>query len=207
MIKKVTVKGFNTENTYFYIDSKTSHGFLIDPGYEGEKLLEMIKENKWVIEAILITHGHFDHIGEVNHLKSYLNCDVYAGEKAQIYFRNIEYNLSYMTGHEITIIDYSPVREGEKIALKANNNFYLEVMNTPGHTMDGVVYYNKEEKIAFVGDTIFKGTYGRTDLPGSSEDEIQESIKKILNMDEDMILYPGHSSETSVGEERANWID
>lgn len=206
MIKKVTVKGFNTENTYFYIDSKTSHGFLIDPGYEGEKLLEMIKENEWVIEAILITHGHFDHIGEVNHLKSCLNCAVYAGEKAQIYFRNVEYNLSYMTGHEITIIDYSPVREGEKIALKANNNFYLEVMNTPGHTMDGVVYYNKEEKIAFVGDTIFKGTYGRTDLPGSSEDEIQESIKKILNMDEDMILYPGHSSETSVGEERANWI-
>lgn len=207
MIIKVTVKGFNTENTYFYIDSKTNHGFLIDPGYEGEKHLEMIKENEWVIEAILITHGHFDHIGEVNFLRNQLNCAVYAGEKAQIYFRNIEYNLSYMTGHEITIIDYSPVKEGEKIVLKANNNFYLEVMNTPGHTMDGVVYYNKEEKIAFVGDTIFKGTYGRTDLPGSSEDEIQESIKKILNMDEDMILYPGHSAETSVREERANWID
>lgn len=207
MVKRVTVKGFNTENTYFYIDSKTNHGFIIDPGFEEDRLLEEIKENGWVIEAILITHGHFDHIGEVNYIKNILNCEVYAGENAKLYFENPEYNLSYMTGNEIVLNDYIPIKEGEKIALKANSDFYLEVMETPGHTKDGVTYFNREEKIAFVGDTIFRKAYGRTDLPGSSEEEIQKSIKKILSLDDDMILYPGHSVETSVGEEKGNWVE
>ena len=205
MVKKVTVRGFNTENTYFYIDSKANHGFIIDPGFEGEKLLEIIKENEWVIEAILITHGHFDHIGEIEYLKKHLNCEVYAGENAKEYFENPDYNLSYMTGKEIILSDFVPLKEGDKVILKENPKFYLEVMETPGHTKDGVIYFNKEEKIAFVGDTIFKGTYGRTDLPGSSEEDIQESIKKILSLEEDMVLYPGHSVETSVGEERENY--
>ena len=205
MVKKVTVRGFNTENTYFYIDSKTNHGFIIDPGFEGEKLLEIIKENEWVIEAILITHGHFDHIGEIEYLKKHLNCEVYAGENAKEYFENPDYNLSYMTGKEIILSDFVPLKEGDKVTLKDNPKFYLEVMETPGHTKDGVIYFSKEEKIAFVGDTIFKGTYGRTDLPGSSEEDIQESIKKILSLEEDMVLYPGHSVETSVGEERENY--
>ena len=205
MIKKVIVRGFNAENTYFYIDSKTNHGFIIDPGYEGERLLEIIKENKWEIEAILITHGHFDHIGEIDYLRNLLKCKVYAGENAKIYFENPEYNLSYMNGNEITVKDYTLVKEGEKIALKINPSFYLEVINTPGHTKDGVVYYNKEEKIAFVGDTIFKGTYGRTDLPGSSEEEMKESLQKILSLDKDMVLYPGHSEETTVEDERKNY--
>ena len=207
MIKKVTVKGLNKENSYFYIDSKTSHGFIIDPGYEGEKLLEIIKENEWIIEAILITHGHFDHIGAIEYLRKNLNCEVYAGENAKIYFENPEYNLSYMTGKEIVLNGYEPLKEGEKVALKDNSNFYLEVMETPGHTKDGVVYFNKEEKIAFVGDTIFKGTYGRTDLPGSSEEEIEESIKKILSLDKETILYPGHSDETTVKEEIENYVN
>ncbi len=206
MVKKVTVRGFNKENTYFYIDSKTNHGFIIDPGFEGEKLLEIIKENEWVIEAILITHGHFDHIGEIEYLKEHLNCEVYAGVYAKEYFENADYNLSYMTGKEIVLSDFLTLKEGDKVALKENPSFYLEVMETPGHTKDGVIYFNKEEKIAFVGDTIFKGTYGRTDLPGSSEEEIQESIKKILSFEDDTVLYPGHSVETSVGEERENYI-
>lgn len=202
MVKRIKVNGFNTENTYFYIDEKTQHGFLIDPGFEGNRILEMIEDNNWEIEAILITHGHFDHIGEVEYLRNILECEVYAGEKAKMYFENPRYNLSHMTENEIVISEYSLAKDGEKIALKANPNFYLEVMDTPGHTKDGVIYYNKEEKVAFVGDTIFKGTYGRTDLPGGDEEEILESIYKILNLDEEIILYPGHLDETSVGEER-----
>ncbi len=205
MVKRITVRGLNSENTYFYIDSKTNHGFIIDPGYEGDKLLEIIKENNWTIEAILITHGHFDHIGEIEYLRKSLNCDVYAGENAQIYFENPEYNLSYMCGEEIVIKDYTAVKEGDMVILKASPEFFLEVMNAPGHTKDGVVYFNKKEKIAFVGDTIFKGTYGRTDLPGSSEEEMKKSIKKILSLDKDTVLYSGHSEETTVEEEIKNF--
>ncbi len=201
MIRKVTVAGYNTENAYFYIDEKTNHGFLIDPGFEGDMLIEIIKNNNWVIEAILITHGHFDHIGEVDYLRENLKCEVYAGEKAYMYLENPEYNLGYYSGIEIVIKDYKVLKEDEIIALKDNPNFYLKVMNTPGHTEDGVIYYNIEDNIAFVGDTIFKGTYGRTDLPGSDEEKIYDSIKRILCLNKEMILYPGHGKETTVGDE------
>ncbi len=205
MIKKVVVSGFNTENSYFYINEKTNHGFLIDPGFEGDKLLDIIRSNNWIIEAILITHGHFDHIGEVNFLKKTLNCEVYAGEKASIYLEKPENNLGYYSGLDIVISDYKILKDGEKITLKDNQNFYLKVMNTPGHTADGVIYYNEDENIAFVGDTIFKGTHGRTDLPGSSEDDMQNSLKKILNLNKKMILYPGHGEETTVENECKNF--
>jgi len=205
MIKKVKVHGFNSENAYFYIDDKTHHGFLIDPGFESDVLLNTIDENGWTIEAILITHGHFDHIGAINDVREKTNCKVYAGKNASMYLENVEYNLSYYCGKEIIIKEYIILNNGEKVYLDSNHNFYLKVMETPGHTSDSVIYYNEEDNIAFVGDTIFKGTYGRTDLPGSSEEHIKESIKKVLKFNKDMILYPGHSEETTVGVELNNY--
>ncbi|MBR6253646.1 MAG: MBL fold metallo-hydrolase [Clostridia bacterium] len=201
MIKKVTVVGYNSENAYFYIDDKTNHGFLIDPGFEADKLLKVVEENKWVIEAILITHGHFDHIGAIEEIREVLKCKVYAGEKAYLYLENPRYNLGYYYEKEIIISDYITLAEGEKVCLEANQDLYLKLMETPGHTADSVIYFNEKENIAFVGDTIFKGTHGRTDLPGSSEEAMQESLRKIFKLDKNMILYPGHSEETTVGEE------
>ena len=202
MIKKVTVEGFNVENAYFYIDDTTKHGFLIDPGFEGDKLLQIIEENNWIIEAILITHGHFDHIGEIERIREKTNCKVYAGLKASMYLENPRYNLGYYYDKEIIINDYNTLKEGEKVCLEANPDFYLRLMETPGHTADSVIYINDDENIAFVGDTIFKGTHGRTDLPGSSDEQMIESLKKIFTLDSKMILYPGHSDETIIEAEK-----
>ena len=201
MIKEVTVHGFNSENAYFYIDDQTKHGFLIDPGFESDVLLHVIEENNWTIEAILITHGHFDHIGAVDAIREKTKCKVYAGNNASMYLENPKYNLSFYYDEETTVNDYIIVKEGDYIRLEANPDFYLQVMETPGHTADAVIYINEDDNIAFVGDTIFKGTYGRTDLPGSSEEQMQESLRKVLQLDKAMVLYPGHSGNTTIGEE------
>ena len=82
MIEQVTVYGYISENCFFYIDDESKHGFLIDPGAQADKLLAMIEENGWVIEGILITHGHFDHIGAVNEIRDALHIPVIAYETA-----------------------------------------------------------------------------------------------------------------------------
>ena len=201
MIKEITVHGFNDENAYFYIDEKTNHGFLIDPGFESDILIDYIDKNGWIIEAILITHGHFDHIGAIDDIREKTGCKVYAGAKASMYLENAQYNLSLFFDKEKTISDYIVVNDDDVIRLEANPDFYLRLMETPGHTADSVIFINEKDNIAFVGDTIFKGTHGRTDLPGSSEEQMQESLRKIKQLDKDMVLYPGHSEKTTVGEE------
>jgi len=205
MIEKLVVGDFIKENTYFYIDDKTKHGFLIDPGGNEEKILDTINKNSWIIEKILITHGHFDHIGAVNFLKIFIKCEVYAGIYSDLYLENPEYNLGFMNDEQIIVKNVKKISNNEKICLESNKNFYLKLIETPGHTKDSVCYINEEEKIAFVGDTIFEGTHGRTDLPGSEPQLMMDSIKKILSLDKDTILYPGHSNITIVANEIANY--
>ncbi len=202
MIKKLEVQGYIKENTYFYIDEKTRHGFLIDPGAEAGKIIKEIEENDWIIEKILITHGHFDHIGAINEITKKLKIPVYANEKSKQYLENVEYNMSYMFDEDITVFGANYVKDNEIITLKDNKDFYLKMISTPGHTYDSVIYLNEEEKFAFVGDTIFKSSHGRTDLPGGSDEDMKKSLEKILNLYEDIVLYPGHHEATTIKDER-----
>ncbi len=205
MVRKLEVKGYIGENTYFYIDKTTKHGFLIDPGAEPEKIIKMINDNNWTIEKILITHGHFDHIGAAEEVSKALDIPIYADEKSKKYFENPKYNLSTMTEHDIVLKNANYVENNTTFVLEANRDFYLQLINTPGHTSDSSIYINEDDRVAFVGDTIFKGSHGRTDLPGSSEKAIQKSLKLILNYDEGTILYPGHMDITCVRDERKNY--
>ena len=205
MITKVQVEGYLRENVYFYIDEKTNHGFIIDPGAEPEKLIKVIKDNNWVIEKILITHGHFDHIGAINEIRKQLNIPVYANEKSKIYLEDPDYNMSYVVDEDITISQVNYIENNSIVYLEANKDFYLKLIETPGHTLDSSIYLNENEKIAFVGDTIFKNSHGRTDLPGGSEEDMKNSLKTILEMDPEIALYPGHSGSTTVKDERKNY--
>ena len=203
--KKVEVCGYILENTYFYIDEESHHGFLIDPGAESQKLLSMILENQWVIEAILITHGHFDHIGAVNDLRKVLQSDVYAYETSALYLENPFYNLSSAFGEEIKVTDVKRLKEHDVVCLKENPDFSLKVMYTPGHTKDSCVYYN--EDCAFVGDTIFKGSVGNTGFPLGNEEELWSSIfHKIFALNPSTKLYSGHSEVTTVLEEKERYL-
>ena len=203
IVKTIQVGDFIKTNTYFYIDEQSKHGFLIDPGANPELLLNIIKQNNWIIEKILITHGHFDHIGAVQEISNCLQIPYVAHRNAPIYFSNANYNLSAVFTNPITLDKAQYVDEAEYIHLEANPNIKLQVLHTPGHTQDAVVYYDKHNCLAFVGDTIFKRSIGRTDIPGGNTNQLYQSIReKIFSLPDETTLYSGHSEPTSVGSEK-----
>ena len=203
MIRKVPVTGVFTVNSYFLIDSETNHGFLIDPGAEPKKLLNYIKANNLTIEKILITHGHFDHIGAVKEISKSLNIPVYVHEKGEKYIQNPVWNLSADCGQYITIKATNYIKNNDVIKLEANPNITLRAIHVAGHTLDGVVFYSESEKAAFVGDNIFYGEIGRSDFYGGDLVTLFTEIKnKILTMPEETVLYPGHGPATTVRHEK-----
>ena len=206
IVKQVPLYEFLTTNAYFYIDEKTKHGFLVDPAAEADKLLQIIKENGWTIEKILITHGHFDHIGAVEKLAKELNIPYYIHINGKQYLINPQMNLSAFFEKNIALSNADYVEDGDKITLSAAPEVCLQVIHTPGHTTDSVVYYDKNNDVAFVGDTVFKDSEGRTDLPGGNSFQLYNSIKnKVMTLPEDTILYSGHTEKTSVQHEKGRF--
>lgn len=205
IVKQVALSDILITNAYFYIDETTNHGFLIDPAAEAEKLLEIIRKNNWVIEKILLTHGHFDHIGAVETIHQALNIPYFAHPKGGKYLTDSKMNLSAYFNHPITLNNVKYL--DDNIMLSSNHNVKLAVIYTPGHTEDSVIYYDAAEHIAFVGDTIFKNSIGATHFPGGSLTQLQQSIQqKIFTLPDDTVLYSGHSEPTTVGAEKKNFI-
>lgn len=202
MIENLTV-GMLQEHTYFYIDEKTKHGFIIDPGAEAERLLAYIKEKEYVIEKILLTHGHTDHIGAAAKLREILGCEIVIHQEGRIYLEDPNWNLSSQFGAPFTLSADHYVEHGDEIALEANKDFKVRVIYAPGHTADGVAYYAEKDGVAFVGDIIFEGTVGRSDLPGGNSNRLLSAIRaQIFTLPETTILYPGHGNATNVKREK-----
>lgn len=201
---EVKVTDFLTENTYFYIDDETLRGFLIDPGAEAEKLLQIIDEKNFVIEKILLTHGHIDHIGAVNEIQEKLKIPAIMQENGKIYAQNPTKNLSrFITETDYKLSDVNFISDGEIISLEKNPDFSLKIISAPGHTSDGAIFYDEKNNLAFVGDTIFKMGRGRTDFPGGSEKILLETIKtKIFTLPDNTILLSGHGEITTVAFEK-----
>ncbi len=190
-------------NCYFYIDEKTKHGFIIDPSAHAEKLLEIIKQNGWTIEKILITHSHLDHIGAVLELADKLNIKFYGLNTAAQYLTDTDLSAHFSDSAVLKNMQY--VKDGDEIVLSANPDVKLQVIATPGHTIDSVVYHDSENKIAFTGDTIFQSGIGRTDIQGSGGNyaALMQNIKqKIFTLPDDTVLYPGHGEQTTVKAEK-----
>lgn len=199
MVKKVAVRGVFEINAYFYIDETTNHGFLIDPGAEADKLLDIIAREGLVIEKILITHGHFDHIGAAEQISKVLGIPIYVHREGKKYVTNTLWNLSQVCRENITLKDVMYLEEQDIIALEANSNFTLKVLYVPGHTLDSVVYYSENGNVAFVGDTIFAGSIGRSDFYGGNTVQLLTGIvQKIFSLPDHTILYSGHSEPTTV---------
>lgn len=207
MVRCVPVKGYFAENCFFYLDDDTKHGFLIDPGAEAERLLNLIRREGWTIEKILLTHGHFDHTGAVDALRTALGVPVYAHENADAYLLDPRMNLSAFCVGNWVVENAEKFRNDDVILLEANPVFSLRVIHTPGHTTDSVVFYSEKDRLAFVGDTIFKASIGNFQYPGGSRQDIVESIRdKILILPDDTVLYSGHSDQTTVGAEKRRYF-
>lgn len=203
MIKELTVQGVFAENCYFYIDDTTKSGFLIDPGAQAGLIYDAVIRNGWTIEKILLTHGHFDHLGAAELLREKLIAPIYVYPSDAKYLTDPYLNLSGNSGRPIIVPHYEELYDGEIIRLKAHSAFYLKVIHTPGHTPGSVTYYSPNDHAAFVGDTLYEHGPGLTNFPGGNRRELEESIvNKILTLPDDTILLSGHSSPITVREER-----
>ena len=207
MIARVPVMGRMEVNCYIWTDDETGHGFLIDPGAQGRALAALCREKGWTIESILLTHGHFDHIGGIADFCAELPVPVRIHEEGIAYLRDPRMNLSRRIPPEITVEDAETFRDGAFLALQARPERGLRVIHTPGHTRDSVLLYDEEQGIAFSGDTIFRGSRGNDSFPGGDGRQLLRSIReRVLSLPEDTVLYSGHTEETTVKEERSLYL-
>lgn len=200
---EVDIFGIMEENAYFFIDDKTRGGFLIDPGAEADELLQIIARKKFAIEKILLTHGHYDHIGAANAIQRALKIPVCMGKGGNFYARDTANNGSKFFEQEIILDDVTIVDDAAEIFLSANPDFKLKVIAAPGHTLDGTIYYSEKDSVAFVGDTIFYGGHGRTDLAGGSQRDLMNTIiNKVFALPDETVLLCGHGPRTTVAAEK-----
>ena len=206
MIFQVEVGYIIAVNAYLYIDDETNSGYLIDPGAEADKILKIIAEKNFTIEKILLTHGHFDHIGAAAEIQQALNIPICMQKNGKIYAENPAWNMSSEIGQEIILENVTYLEDYSEIILSTNENFKLKIIPCAGHTLDGAIYYSEKDGAAFVGDTIFLGSYGRTDLPGGDTEILFENIKsKIFTLPDSTILLSGHTPPTTVQAEKINF--
>ena len=205
MILRAEVDIFDVmeENAYFYIDDDTRRGFLIDPGAQPDELLKLAEQHEFTIEKILLTHGHYDHIGAVNEIRAVLKVPVFMGRGGEFYAYDAMNNGSRYFGDGIILDDVTILYDECEVILDANKNFGVKVIAAPGHTLDGTIYYSELDNVAFVGDTIFFGGHGRTDLAGGSECDLMKTIKsKVFSLPDETVLLCGHGRATTVADEK-----
>ena len=207
MIYVVPVQGPILTNSYLYADDETQHAFVIDPGFEPERIVAAVRDKGLTVERVLVTHGHFDHIGAARDVAQTLGVPICAGERSRKYFGAPEYNLSrqFFPPDGFTIPeDVVTFLADDAVISRAEGSLALRLVPTPGHTEDGVMYVAETEPhLAFVGDTIFRASYGATHFPGGDERTLLASIQeRILTLPDDTYLLSGHSEPTTVGEEK-----
>lgn len=185
-------------NCYILGDEDTNKGAVIDPGGSVEEIFKTIREHELNIEYIILTHAHGDHIGGVPQLKNLTNAKIIAHKDEKELLNDKEKNLTSTMSCGIVEIDADEyVKDGQIIKL---GNLDLEIIHTPGHTPGGMCIL--VDNIMFSGDTLFSGSMGRCDLFGGNYDEMQNSLKKLSELDDEITVFSGHGPATRLGIEK-----
>lgn len=198
MIERHILPGMGV-NCYVYHDEESKKGFIVDPGMASEKVRDYIAEKEIIIEGILLTHGHGDHIMGVEYFRKLYSCPVYAHEDERDILEKAELNQSKaLFGTAVEIMDVNYLSSGQVLDIAGTQ---VKVLHTPGHTLGGVSYLLDEG--VFTGDTLFKLGIGRYDLYGGDLAALENSIMNVLyKLDGDMPIYPGHGVLSTIGYER-----
>ena len=180
--------GLYQTNCYIVLNQGSTHCLIIDPGYEADFILDFLRDQGLTLDAILLTHGHFDHVGAVREIAAETDCQVYIAEAdlslpPQITDGPLYYTHTFPRNGQLTLAGIPMV-----------------IIPTPGHT-PGSVCIVMEDRM-FSGDTLFAGSCGRTDLPGGSYSDITDSLKKLASLTGDYTVHPGHGESTTLADEK-----
>jgi len=196
--------GYQTNCYVLRKDDSAKDCLIIDPGLEAAELIEFLDEQKLNPIAVVLTHGHIDHIAGLTVLRNQF-------PEIKVYIHNLDaemltdpnINLSAMSGMTF-------VTDAEDVSLKNRDiidlaGMKLRVLHTPGHTPGGISLYSKEAGVVFVGDTLFADSIGRTDFPGGSMSQLLNSVReKLFTLPEETEVYPGHGPATTIAAEKAH---
>ena len=193
-------------NCYIVFDEDSLETMVIDPAGDVNKIIEMINILNGKLKYIYLTHCHGDHIGGVNELKRKMDGKILIHRLDADVLNNPDINLTEYIGMENIDLEVDSIIDDKDLIHLGKLEFL--VIHTPGHTQGGTSLYCKQEGLLFSGDTMFRGTWGRTDLPTSSRVEIINSIsKKLLKLPDETIVYPGHGKSTMIGDEKPIYLE
>ncbi len=193
-------------NCYIIVDSKSKEAMVIDAAGDVDKIEELLNILHAKLKYIYLTHCHADHILGVMDLKNRCGGKILIHRYDSEGLNNPEVNLSpYIGMGEIELEADSRIDDNDLLHL---GELEFKVIHTPGHTKGGSCLYCEEENCLFSGDTIFRGTWGRTDLPTSSREDIMDSIvNKIMKLPDETIIYPGHGMMTMLKDEKPIYLE
>ncbi len=203
-MKKIEVKnlvlGMLGTNCWFLKNPENGQLLIVDPADSPETILMQAAAMDAAPAAVLLTHGHYDHMLAARAVSQRYGIPVYAHEAEQEVLRDAQKNLSAVWSAPYTMEADCTVKEGQVLSLAG---YEIHVMHTPGHTKGSVCYYLPEVGVLFSGDTLFCESYGRYDFPTSSGRDLVASVKRLLReLPEDVKVYPGHNESTEIGYEK-----
>ena len=187
-------------NCYFVYREGSSKVIFIDPADYGDQIFQAMKNNGFEVVAILLTHGHFDHIWGCSRLRQLTSALVYAYEGEEEVLLSSDLNVSAGAGRACTVKANTLLKDGEEVTIEGMT---FKLIATPGHTQGSCCYYFEEANMLISGDTLFEESVGRTDLPTGSMSTLVRSVKdKLFELPDDVVVYPGHGDSTTIGHEK-----
>lgn len=207
---KTLVVGPLLTNCYIVADRQTKQALILDPGAESKKILSTLRATSYVPHTIIVTHCHFDHIGAVAQLKRKLKIPFLIPKGEEEILATAKSTSKLWTGQAIETPPKPDglLQEGGEIKI---GKVKFKVISTPGHSPAGISLYAKDARVKtlknakgvlFSGDTLFAGSIGRIDLPGGSDEEMGQSLRKLLKLPDETLVFPGHGEKTTIGKER-----
>lgn len=192
--------GMLAEHCYLVQNTDTKEMLVIDPGDHGQAILDKIETMQGRPKMILLTHGHFDHIGAADEIRNQYPVPLCCMQQEADVLSDTDANLSAMFYHPVTLRPDRTFEDGEIFTAAG---IRVKVIHTPGHTKGGCCYYLPDNAAVFCGDTLFHGSAGRSDFPTGNSYELMDSLRnKILTLPEETKAYPGHDALTDIGWER-----